>query len=290
MREGTVTLADGRRIGYAEYGVADGIPVFEFHGFPGSRRYQLQDDALEAAGVRLLTLERPGIGLSDRKPGRALLDWPNDVSEVADHFGFDRFAVLGVSAGAPNAVACGYALPERVGAVGIVCGIGAFFDNPQFDELHDATFQALLPLARADLDAARSAVREFMKPISADVAADPGGYFDTEYLATREEPDRSIFASERDLWIANLVATYADPEGTTDEVISTFGPWAFDPRNVRVPVRAWHGALDNTAVELIGQLVDQVADGTLVVYPGEAHYLSATHHAEWLDALTAWAR
>src|SRR5262249_6304609 len=116
--EGTVTLADGRAIGYAEYGVADGIPIFEFHGLPGSRHYSLRADALEAAGARLVTLERPGFGLSDPKPGRTLLDWPNDVAEVANHFGFDRFAVLGYSAGGPNAIATGYVLPDRVAVVG----------------------------------------------------------------------------------------------------------------------------------------------------------------------------
>jgi pimeloyl-ACP methyl ester carboxylesterase len=290
MREGTVTLADGRRIGFAEYGVSNGVPVFEFHGFPGSRFYHLREDALEDAHVRLITLERPGIGLSDRKPARTLLDWPKDVAEVADHFGFDRFAVLGVSAGAPNAVACGYAMPDRVAIVGVICGVGPYFDNPQFDELHDDRFKLLLPLARVDFDTARSAVVDVMKPTSVAVNADAGAYFDDEYLSSTLDVDRPRFASERDQWIANLLATYVDPEATTDEVMSTFGPWGFTPRDLRVPVRAWHGELDDTPVEAIRLLVDEAPDGALVEYPGEGHYLKELHHEEWLAALTVWAR
>lgn len=32
-----VRLGDGRVLGYAEYGSADGLPLFVFHGFPGCR-------------------------------------------------------------------------------------------------------------------------------------------------------------------------------------------------------------------------------------------------------------
>jgi len=38
------------------------------------------DDALAASlGIRLIAVDRPGIGLSTGRPGRRLLDWPGDV-------------------------------------------------------------------------------------------------------------------------------------------------------------------------------------------------------------------
>jgi pimeloyl-ACP methyl ester carboxylesterase len=65
-------------------------------------------------GVRVVAADRPGIGRSERQPGRTLLDWPEDVLELVDALGTDRFAVLGWSAGGAYAAACAYRLPERV--------------------------------------------------------------------------------------------------------------------------------------------------------------------------------
>jgi hypothetical protein len=91
LREGTVALPDGRRLGYAEYGVRGGTPLFHFHGLPGGRFYDMAGRALADSGAWMFTLERPGIGLSDPQPDRTLLDWPRDF---ADATGVDRFAVL----------------------------------------------------------------------------------------------------------------------------------------------------------------------------------------------------
>ena len=67
--EGRVRLSSGRHIGYAEYGVATGIPVFYFHGTPGARTEAiLIAEEATSAGIRLVALERPGIGLSDYHP------------------------------------------------------------------------------------------------------------------------------------------------------------------------------------------------------------------------------
>ncbi|HEY3484137.1 MAG TPA: hypothetical protein VGK49_02080, partial [Ilumatobacteraceae bacterium] len=96
LYEAVVRLADGRNLGYAEHGVHDGVPVFMFHGVPGGRFYDLDGEVLRACGIRLLTLERPGYGLSDPQPGRALADWPRDVAEIADHLGVAQFGVVGV--------------------------------------------------------------------------------------------------------------------------------------------------------------------------------------------------
>ena len=58
----------------------------------------------------MISPDRPGIGLSDPKPGRTVLDWAADVSELAEHLGLQRFSVMGWSMGGPYAAAVGYAL------------------------------------------------------------------------------------------------------------------------------------------------------------------------------------
>ena len=112
---GELRLSDGRALGYAQYGDPEGRPLFFSHGTPGSRTLaQLFDAGARRDGVRLIAPERPGFGRSDFLPDRTFADWPDDVSELADALGFDRFAVAGSSGGGPYAAACAWKLPERL--------------------------------------------------------------------------------------------------------------------------------------------------------------------------------
>jgi pimeloyl-ACP methyl ester carboxylesterase len=102
----THRLADGRQLAFNEYGVANGQPVFFFHGGNDSR---LEAVLLEAAasdlGLRLVAPDRPGYGRSDPQSGRRLLDWPQDVAQLATGLGIASFAVVGHSGGGPHAAA-----------------------------------------------------------------------------------------------------------------------------------------------------------------------------------------
>jgi pimeloyl-ACP methyl ester carboxylesterase len=74
-------LADGRRLAFCEYGRPDGPPIFFFHGWPGSRLdFAANAHAAATAGVRVIAVDRPGIGGSDPQPSRKVLDWPKDVA------------------------------------------------------------------------------------------------------------------------------------------------------------------------------------------------------------------
>lgn len=55
-------------LGYAGYGDPAGRPIFCFHGIPGSRI--AFDPHASTVNARLIAVDRPGIGLSDAKPGR----------------------------------------------------------------------------------------------------------------------------------------------------------------------------------------------------------------------------
>ncbi len=94
--DSTIRLRDRRRIQSLEIGKSDGSPIFHFHGNGSSRLEVLTVQAVaEHLGVRLICLDRPGIGGSDERRGYQLLDWPDDVVEVADQLGIERFAVEG---------------------------------------------------------------------------------------------------------------------------------------------------------------------------------------------------
>ena len=115
----TLTLSGGRKLGFAEYG--SGTPLLYFHGHPCSRleaRYLAGRE-----GIRVIGIDRPGMGLSSYQPKRTLISWTDDVVSLADSLGLEKFAVVGLSGGAPYALACAYAIPERISACGIVSGV-----------------------------------------------------------------------------------------------------------------------------------------------------------------------
>lgn len=127
----TVKLADGRQIGFAEYGDPNGKPIFYFHGFPGSRLEVSRFHEVAVANqYRLIGLDRPGMGLSTIHKKGTILSWATDVANFADHLGIKKFSIVGHSGGGPFVAACAYAIPERLNGAAIVAGI-APLDNPE---------------------------------------------------------------------------------------------------------------------------------------------------------------
>ena len=85
-----ITLCDGRRIGFSEFGDRQGRPVFYSHGFPGSRlQVRLADRISRDSQVRFIGIDRPGYGRHSFKPAGTFIDWANDAAELADALGFD---------------------------------------------------------------------------------------------------------------------------------------------------------------------------------------------------------
>ncbi|MFW9990006.1 MAG: alpha/beta fold hydrolase [Candidatus Odinarchaeota archaeon] len=117
-------LKDGHKLGYAEAGDLNGKPIFHFHGHPGSRlEINFFGEKSKEHGVHIITVDRPGFGLSDFQIKRTLLDWADDVVKLADHLELDKFAVTGISGGEPYTVVCAYKIPEKIINCGIIVGI-----------------------------------------------------------------------------------------------------------------------------------------------------------------------
>ena len=116
-----IRLPNGLKLGYSEFGDTFGKPILLFHGQPGNRLFRHHNDAIaKRLGVRMISIDRPGYGLSDFQPQRTIIDWPNDVVCLCEQLGIDKFAVLGFSAGGPYAAACGVMVPERLTCIGMV--------------------------------------------------------------------------------------------------------------------------------------------------------------------------
>jgi pimeloyl-ACP methyl ester carboxylesterase len=123
--EGNVAVGDDRQISFAEFGAPWGRAVFWLHGTPGARR-QIPTEArvyAEQHDIRLIGVDRPGIGSSTPYRYENILGFADDLRTVADTLGIDKMAVVGLSGGGPYSLACGAALPDRVVAVAVLGGV-----------------------------------------------------------------------------------------------------------------------------------------------------------------------
>jgi pimeloyl-ACP methyl ester carboxylesterase len=283
----TVQLADGRVLGYAEYGPAGGPPLLVFHGLPGSRLAVPEMWPGEPGAVRVIAPDRPGMGTSAFQPGRRLTDWADDVRQLADSLGIQRFGVAGFSGGGPHALAVAHGLPDRVIAVGSIAGAGPIGTRDARRALRHAS-----PVNRLIFALARTAPA-LLWPVIAQharaVRRHPAKVIDS---AARDrslpEADRQAMTGpglrER-MMAAASEAFRQGVRGAIHEARICARPWGFDPAAIKPPVRLWHGDQDaNAPVAMAWYLAERIPGSSLTVYPGEGHLIVPKH---WDDILAA---
>jgi pimeloyl-ACP methyl ester carboxylesterase len=241
-----IRVPGGRHLSYCRYGPGDGFPVVFFYGTPGTMF--LAPDRLvpiDELGIRLLVPDRPGYGASTRLPGRSIASVASDLAALADHLGWDRFAVWGASGGGPHALACAALMADRItrcaGAVS-----PAPFDADGIDwlagmsELNIEEFTLAL--------AGETAYRPMAEQLARDAvaAAERGGLAAAEGYDLAESDRAVLTAQARSSGhLFRTKAAYTGGiDGCVDDVLALTRPWAFDVATIRVPVSIWYGPDD----------------------------------------------
>jgi pimeloyl-ACP methyl ester carboxylesterase len=269
-RNETITLKDGRTLAYAEWGDPAGKPVFHFHGSSSSRLERPPDEKM-LAGIRLITIDRPGHGLSDFKPGYRLLDWPNDVIALADHLGLDKFAVEGWSFGGPYAMACAFKLPGRVHAAGLISSF-APYDRPNSTE-GMARFNKI---ALGMVHRTPWLGKPFMRMQGRMMRGDPERLA-KQLLSSVPESDKKLL--EQPETVGVLLESIQESfrissEGAAWEAIMLVRPWGFRLEEIVIPVNIWHGEDDvNDPLQCGEYLRDKIPNARATFFPGEGHFL-----------------
>jgi pimeloyl-ACP methyl ester carboxylesterase len=153
---GKLTLRDGRTLAYMDRGPRTGTPILHFHSFQGSRleRMAAHDDLLAKLNIRLVSPDRPGIGLSTPARDRTVVGWAADVRQLADHLlgPGQPFSILGFSAGATYALACGRLPGLR--AIALVSSLGLPHLIANWRRFSQETWRILLSAKLANFRAA----------------------------------------------------------------------------------------------------------------------------------------
>jgi pimeloyl-ACP methyl ester carboxylesterase len=286
--DNTLTLPDGRVLGFAEYGPAGGYPILFFHGVPGSRLSALMA-GLVGGGLdaRVIAVERPGYGLSTYVPRRRISQWPEDVRAVADHLGIDRFAVFGYSGGGPYALATASLLTDRVSAVAVASGMGPVAGAEASRRMNGR--QRLYRLAAQH---AGWGIRLGLKRLATDLQSDPARFM-RRRIERSPAADRAIgrrpeirAVMQRDL----VEAFRGGVRGTQHDIWLLSLAWDFEIEAIEAPVRLWHGSADVVVPAWLGRAVaERIPGAQLSLLPGEGHLLFLQHMDEIIEALLATA-
>lgn len=244
MTERHVTLRDGRTLHLHDEGDPDGAVVVVHHGTPGSGLlYPPHVERARERGLRLISYDRAGYGGSTPKPGRDVAAVANDISDVLDALGIERYASMGASGGGPHSLALGTLLADR--CVG-VCAIASPtpWDAEGVDWLAGQGEQNRKEWAAAL--AGPKALEAHLEPLAKEmVEATPDALRDV--LVTLLPPvDREVLTGEfaKHVHASTAEAVAPGVGGWRDDDLAFTHPWGFELAEIRVPVLLWQGVQD----------------------------------------------
>ena len=293
-----IELNGNRWIGYAEFGDPLGTPCIFIHGYGSSRwmaGWALPSKLLRHHAIRLIAVDRPHYGLSSPPSTDGFRHMAHDVAALADHLGFSRTAVAGVSMGAGLALALSAQHPDLVSSTTILSGM------PPVDAHLKWT-----PTSRADSfywKLARNAPRllDRLCALSASTQSKAAAGNPDRLIERMERalppPDRETFRllldneASRIAFIADMrESTRQGGAATASDLRRHLQPWDFELADIESPVRLWHGYEDpKVPIELAQRLTNTLPHCTARYLPG-GHFAPFSRPDEIMQELLRGGR
>ena len=288
--EGNIAVGEDRQLGFAEFGAPQGRAMFWLHGTPGARRQIPVEARLYAteANIRLIGVDRPGIGSSTPFQYETVSQFADDLRTVADTLGIDKMAVVGLSGGGPYTLACAAAMPQRVVAAGVLGGVAPAVGP----EAIDSNLMRLARLAEPVLDRAGRPISvlaagliRMVRPVASPALE--------LYARLSPEGDREMLSRPefKAMFLDDLLnGSRKQLAAPIADAILFARPWGFRLADVKVPVHWWHGDADHIVPFSHGKhAVALLPDARLYPIPGESHLAGLGRAEEILHTLLqAW--
>jgi pimeloyl-ACP methyl ester carboxylesterase len=242
-----------------------------------SRSLGVSARAVAALGVRLISVDRPGLGASTPAPGRTLADFAADVGELVELRGLARPALIGNSQGAPFALACAAAgIARDLALVSASDEVAA----PAVTDALSPHLRDLVDLLATDPDGATAVLRRF----DADAMWD--------LVLTGAPPcDRAVYrtSSFEQAYRTALQEGFAQgPEGYVRDTLLAMSRWPIPLAHIGIPVDVWYGEEDASHSPDHGAtLTGRIPGAHRHVVPGIGGAVLWTHARPILDTLVA---
>lgn len=275
----TIILKDGRTLGYAEYGSSEGEPIIYITG-GNSSRYEGKwfRGAIEKNQVRLIVPDRPGFGLSTFQKDRRLLDWPNDIIELANALSIEQFSIFGLSGGGPHVLATVHKNPDRLKRIAIVSGTA----SPEMP----GKFRGMWPPVRIIFWSAEKLpkVNRFLLKQMA------GFYSDEQQMLKRmkqamPEPDKDLIEQRPEIIKIFAEATKEAHRNGVDgdawEWQLYVNSWQFQIGEIQKEIKLWYGLHDQQVpIEMGRYLVRELPNAQLVEVEDGGHFSTINNHID----------
>ncbi|KZK99850.1 MULTISPECIES: alpha/beta hydrolase [unclassified Pseudovibrio] len=238
LQEGTIILPGDRALAWSEWGDAEGLPVIVCQGAGMASAIPFGEQTAKDLGLRVLSVDRPGLGKSGADPEKNFESWAEDIKELLDFVKADQAFAIGFSQGAPFALAL--AASGLVDGVAIVSGQDELASPGMFAKLPDE-LKGMVSLACDDPDR-----------LEADIA----GMATAEWLwqmieGMSGEEDRAFYASASfaPLYRDALASGFAQgAAGYARDTRLAMGRWSFNVENIKQDVQLWYGLKDTSPV------------------------------------------
>mmetsp|Transcript_7159 Transcript_7159/g.8224 ORF Transcript_7159/g.8224 Transcript_7159/m.8224 type:complete len:284 (+) Transcript_7159:74-925(+) len=241
---------------FREYGDPSGFPVIFAHGNLNSRLFAPAWEKTEAltceAKVRLIAVDRPGVGGSTMQENRSYLDFAEDIEVLADHLELSKFGVAGFSSGGPHALAVACKLQTRVSSLALVSSDGPYKLMGQ-DMIKKMYGTSELCLEEAKVKAQKN--YESLK---------------SAYTGMKN-------ASRGELACADLEeAILQGFDGPASDSLLETGEWNFKVEDLVSPVHVWHGLADKDVPIACSKFLVNLFPSGL---PVQTHYIEDESHS-----------
>ena len=277
MTDQTILLPDERTLGYAFYGPRGGKPVLYFHGTPSSRlEPQLLniwgtplDDLLQQYNIRLIAVDRPGMGLSSFHADKNFASFAHDVNVLLQQLSIQKCSILCWSGGGPYALAMAHLYPQSITTVCMIAAIaGSFGDKEVYEQMgwnkmyfNSARYTPML--LQGTLEAVKCTTLH--SPPSQSLLDLAG----VDYALLQD-----VDSANGLLQYTIKEATREGNEGPVQEAQLYFTPYPFALHDISVPVHFWWGSNDNVVTYIHAKYLERQLPNVTPHYKGGEGHLS----------------
>ena len=280
--DNVLTLPDGRKLAYAEFGQTDGHPVLYCHSSYSSRLEPLLigEEVFRQYGLRVIAADRPGLGGSDFLPNREYTDFTKDTVFLTDALGLEKFSVLAISGGSPYAAVCAAKIPQRISKVVLVSGSWQI-DNEVIKAIGspmNLMWQVALRmpfLLKFVVKIMVKLMNQNPKDVYNKKSSPPTNIMPTVDHVAMVNPERMAIYQK-----TLMESVKQGVKGAAWDIRMNVRQWDFDLDEIQLPILLFHGRLDkNMPLAHVQQTANQLHDAQLVTYPDDGHISTFANHS-----------
>jgi pimeloyl-ACP methyl ester carboxylesterase len=279
----SIDLRDGRKLSFAEWGQADGKPLLMISGSNSGRLTKIQDELLQEFGIRLITLDRAGLGLSTYQPNRRLLDFPDDIAQLMDSLKIEKFSVLAASQGGPYGAVCAYKLAPRLYSTSLISAVCPM--TPEIIKLQNPQIKPMLFLAKKApfiLQGFYAVLGLMMKRSSPSAMS--------SLLSNLPETDQAVIKNNPQMFAEmhadTLNSLEGGAKGAVQDMQVVLSDWGFRLEDIKSKVFLWQGENDPNVVPAMGRYyAERLPNCEATFVPNAGHLLFISHMRPILEQL-----